>query len=209
MAEITASMVKDLREKTGAGMMDCKRRCLRPAVTSRRRSTGSGRRELQGRPQGLAGGGGGADRPRRRGPQGGAGRGQFRNRFRGSQSRLPGHGERRCGGGSQNEGRCRGAAGSTLSGPGPSIADKLSEMVATIGENMNVRRTAMLSVDQGVIGSYLHNQIAPGLGKIGVLVAVDHRQARRSSPVSPGSSRCTSRRPTRSRSTYPGSPRRC
>jgi elongation factor Ts len=58
-------------------------------------------------------------------------------------------------------------------GSGPSIADKLSEMVATIGENMNVRRTAMLSVDQGVIGSYLHNQIAPGLGKIGVLVAVE------------------------------------
>jgi elongation factor Ts len=38
---------------------------------------------------------------------------------------------------------------------------------------MNLRRAAMLSVDQGVIGSYLHNQIAPGLGKIGVLVAVE------------------------------------
>jgi elongation factor Ts len=63
-------------------------------------------------------------------------------------------------------------------GSGPSIADKLSEMVATIGENMNLRRVAVLSVDQGVIGAYLHNQIAPGLGKIGVLVAVE-------SPASP------------------------
>ena len=46
-------------------------------------------------------------------------------------------------------------------------------MVATIGENMNLRRTALLRVEQGVVGSYLHNQIAPGLGKIGVLVAVE------------------------------------
>ncbi len=49
----------------------------------------------------------------------------------------------------------------------------VAEMVATIGENMTVRRTAALSVTDGVIGSYIHNQAAPGMGKIGVLVALE------------------------------------
>jgi elongation factor Ts len=46
-------------------------------------------------------------------------------------------------------------------------------MVAAIGENMGVRRTAALSAREGVIGSYMHNQIAPGLGRIGVIVALE------------------------------------
>jgi elongation factor Ts len=49
----------------------------------------------------------------------------------------------------------------------------VAEMVATIGENMNVRRTSHLSVKDGVIGSYIHNQAAPGMGKIGVIVAME------------------------------------
>ena len=53
------------------------------------------------------------------------------------------------------------------------VAEYVAEMVATIGENMGVRRTASLKVKDGVIGSYVHNQIAPGLGKIGVLVALE------------------------------------
>jgi elongation factor Ts len=46
-------------------------------------------------------------------------------------------------------------------------------MVATIGEHMTVRRTAALEVGSGVVASYVHNQVAPGLGKIGVLVALE------------------------------------
>ena len=46
-------------------------------------------------------------------------------------------------------------------------------MVATIGENMTVRRAAALAVGNGAVGTYMHNQIAPGLGKIGVLVALE------------------------------------
>jgi elongation factor Ts len=49
----------------------------------------------------------------------------------------------------------------------------VAEMVATIGENMTVRRTEYLSVKDGAIGSYIHNQAAPGMGKIGVLVALE------------------------------------
>jgi elongation factor Ts len=53
------------------------------------------------------------------------------------------------------------------------VAEYVAEMVATIGENMGVRRTSSLKVNNGVIGSYVHNQIAPGMGKIGVLVALE------------------------------------
>jgi elongation factor Ts len=55
------------------------------------------------------------------------------------------------------------------------VAEYVAEMVATIGENMTVRRTASLTVGDGVIGSYVHNQAAPGMGKIGVLVALESK----------------------------------
>ena len=46
-------------------------------------------------------------------------------------------------------------------------------MIATIGENMSLRRAEVLAVDQGVVTSYVHSAAAPGLGRIGVLVALD------------------------------------
>jgi elongation factor Ts len=52
------------------------------------------------------------------------------------------------------------------------IADALSSAIATIGENMTLRRAAELSVAQGVVASYMHNSVGEGLGKIGVLVAL-------------------------------------
>ena len=60
----------------------------------------------------------------------------------------------------------------TYPGKKATVEDHVKEMVATIGENMNVRRTATLEVPKGVVGSYVHSQVAPGLGKIGVLVAL-------------------------------------
>jgi elongation factor Ts len=53
------------------------------------------------------------------------------------------------------------------------IAETLSETIAKIGENMTLRRAATLSVSQGAIGAYLHNSVGDGLGKIGVLVALE------------------------------------
>ena len=53
------------------------------------------------------------------------------------------------------------------------IADAVSSAIATIGENITLRRAAVLSVGQGAIGSYVHNQVSDGLGKIGVLVALE------------------------------------
>ena len=53
------------------------------------------------------------------------------------------------------------------------IADAVSSAIATIGENITLRRAAVLSVGQGAVGSYVHNQVSDGLGKIGVLVALE------------------------------------
>jgi elongation factor Ts len=53
------------------------------------------------------------------------------------------------------------------------IGDSINETIAKIGENMTLRRAAALSVKQGVIGSYVHNAITDGLGKIGVIVALE------------------------------------
>ena len=54
-----------------------------------------------------------------------------------------------------------------------SVEDYVKEMVATIGENMTVRRAAALSVEEGVVSAYVHNKSADGMGKIGVLVALE------------------------------------
>jgi elongation factor Ts len=56
---------------------------------------------------------------------------------------------------------------------GGTVADALANAIATIGENMTLRRAAALSVSAGVVGSYVHNAITPGLGKIGVIVALE------------------------------------
>jgi elongation factor Ts len=55
------------------------------------------------------------------------------------------------------------------------VADTITEMIGTIGENMALRRTAFLSVKNGTVASYMHNTMAPGLGKIGVIVALESK----------------------------------
>ncbi len=56
-----------------------------------------------------------------------------------------------------------------------SVADHLKQMVGSIGENMVLRRSQNITVSNGAIGSYMHNAAAPGLGKIGVLVALESK----------------------------------
>jgi elongation factor Ts len=53
------------------------------------------------------------------------------------------------------------------------IGSAITSAIATIGENMSLRRAAVVSANKGVVGSYMHNQISEGLGKIGVLVALE------------------------------------
>lgn len=58
-------------------------------------------------------------------------------------------------------------------GASHSVADELTAKIAKIGENMSVRRMAKLSVTNGVVVSYIHNAVADGMGKIGVLVGLE------------------------------------
>jgi elongation factor Ts len=56
---------------------------------------------------------------------------------------------------------------------GGTVQEKLTDNIAKIGENQSLRRAAVLEVNEGAVVSYVHNQVVPGLGKIGVLVALD------------------------------------
>ena len=60
-------------------------------------------------------------------------------------------------------------------GKGNTVEDELRDAIATIGENMTLRRSAGLKVSDGVVASYMHNVVSDGLGKIGVLVAIESK----------------------------------
>ncbi len=71
------------------------------------------------------------------------------------------------------DGTAQAVANAAYPGSDKNVADTIREAVATIGENLSFRRSAKLSVNQGCVATYVHNQVADGLGKIGVLVAVE------------------------------------
>ena len=56
---------------------------------------------------------------------------------------------------------------------GETVSDTINTLIAKIGENIKIRRVEFLKIKKGIICSYIHNSIAPGLGKIGVLVAIE------------------------------------
>ena len=56
---------------------------------------------------------------------------------------------------------------------GRSVSGELTDAIAKIGENMNLRRSAMIAVSDGVVGSYVHNAVKPGLGKLGIIVGLE------------------------------------
>jgi elongation factor Ts len=60
----------------------------------------------------------------------------------------------------------------TVAATGRTVTDEVTQAIAVIGENMNLRRAAAVEVGEGAIGAYVHGALAPGLGKIGVLVGL-------------------------------------
>jgi elongation factor Ts len=174
MAEITAGMVKDLREKTGVGMMDCK-----AALTATSGDMDAAVDWL--RAKGLAKAAKKSTRVAAEGLVGLAVDGKtgavvevnsetdFVARNDKFQAMVADIAKLALATGGDLEKL------KTAKFPGShhAVAEYVAEMVATIGENMTVRRTAALSVGDGVIGSYIHNQAMPGMGKIGVLVALE------------------------------------
>ena len=174
MADITAAMVKDLREKTGAGMMDCK-----AALTANSGDMDAAVDWL--RAKGLAKAAKKSLRVAAEGLVGIAVRGLTGAAVEvNSETDFVARNEKFQAMVAEIARLALDAGGSTeklktakYPGSHHAVAEYVAEMVATIGENMTVRRTAALSVADGVIGSYVHNQAAPGLGKIGVLVALE------------------------------------
>jgi len=173
MAEITAASVKELRERTGAGMMDCKKALaenngdLEAAVDWLRAKGLAAAAKKAGRTaaEGLVGvaveGTRGAVVEVNSETDFVAKNEQFQDFVR-EVSKLALNA-----GGDVEALKAAGYPG------GATVADKLTDNIATIGENQSLRRTAVLEVGEGAVVSYVHNAAAPGMGKIGVLVALE------------------------------------
>ena len=171
---ISASLVKELREKSGAGMMDCKNALSEnngdvEAAMDWLRSKGiakaekkSGRVAAEGL-IGIASNGNSAAVVELNSETDFVARNdQFQELVRNVASTAI-----------STDGSVDAVAAATLSGGEKSVADTITDAIATIGENMNLRRTAKLEVGEGVVASYMHNAAADGIGKIGVIVALE------------------------------------
>ncbi len=174
MAEITAALVKELREKTGAGMMDCKRalsECMgdiEGAIDWLRKKGLSAAAKKSGRvaAEGLVGVATALNK--------GAvveinaetdfvARNETFQHFVSTVATLA----------LETGEDLETLKAASFPGSGRTVADELTHLVATIGENMTLRRARVLSVSSGVVASYVHQAQKPGIGKIGVLVAVE------------------------------------
>jgi elongation factor Ts len=174
MPEITAALVKDLREKTGAGMMDCKK-----ALTE---SSGDMEAAVDWlRTKGLAAAAKKSGRVAAEGLIGvisAPGRAAMvevnaETDFVARNDTFQGFVEAVAGIALKIGEDVDAIKAAPFPGSGRTVAEELTHLVATIGENMNIRRARVLSVGSGVVASYVHNTLRPGLGKIGVLVAVE------------------------------------
>jgi len=174
MAQITAAMVKELRDISGAGMMDCK--------TALKENDGDIQASIDWlRTKGLAKAAKKSSRVASEGLVGATSDGNSGTVVEvNSETDFVARNEIFQGmvndivkvaasvGGDYDK-----LKAAEFPGAGKSVEDHVTEMVGTIGENMSVRRSATLSVGEGVVASYIHNSVAPGLGKIAVLVALE------------------------------------
>jgi elongation factor Ts len=173
MAEITAALVKELREISGAGMMDCKKALvenngdLDQSVDWLRKKGLAAAAKKAGRvaAEGLVGviaeGTNGALVEVNCETDFVARNEQFQG-FVGAVTEL-----------ALGASDVEALKAQKLPGEGHTVAEKLTQLVATIGENMMLRRTAKISISNGVVAAYMHNSAAPNMGKIGVLVGLE------------------------------------
>ncbi|HET6535287.1 MAG TPA: translation elongation factor Ts [Sphingomicrobium sp.] len=177
MAEITAAMVKELRERTGAGMMDCKKALaetngeMEAAIDWLRAKGLSAAAKKAGRTaaEGLVGvaveGNRGAVVEVNSETDFVAKNELFQD-FVHNVAKL-----------ALEQGTDVEALAAAQYPGGGTVQEKLTDNIAKIGENQSLRRAAVLEVSEGAIVPYVHNQVAPGLGKIGVLVALESAAA--------------------------------
>jgi elongation factor Ts len=173
MAAIPAALVKQLRDQTGAGMMDCKAALtetdgdLEAAVDWLRKKGLAAAAKKAGRvaSQGLVGmavsGARGAVVEVNSETDFVARNQEFQTLVRSiAQLALEIGGDRDR------------LLQATVPGTGRSVAEEITQAIAVIGENITLRRSAAVEVDEGVVGAYVHGALAPGLGTIGVLVGL-------------------------------------
>jgi elongation factor Ts len=173
MAEITAALVKELREKSGAGMMDCKKALTEnngdiEAAIDWLRAKGiakadkkSGRTAAEGL-IGINGAGTSAVVVEVNSETDFVARNDaFQDLVRGVASVAIG-----------TDGSVDAIGAATYPATGKTVTDTIKDAIAHIGENMTLRRAVKLSVEDGVVATYIHNAVADGLGKLGVLVAL-------------------------------------
>jgi elongation factor Ts len=174
MPEITAALVKDLRDKTGAGMMDCKR-----ALTETAGDTEAAVDWL--RKKGLAAAAKKSGRVAAEGLVGVVSANcsaamvevNAETDFVARNETFQGFVEAVAKIALDVGEDLDAIKAAPFPGTGRTVADELTQLVATIGENMNLRRARVLKVGSGVVATYVHNTLKPGLGKIGVLVAME------------------------------------
>src|SRR5581483_11025549 len=174
MAEITAALVKELREQTGAGMMDCKKALsetggdLEAAVDWLRKKGLSAAAKKSGRvaAEGLIGV---ASAPNRAAMVEVNAETDFVARNEQFQAFV----EAVAGVALKVGEDLEAIKAAQYPDSARTVADELTQLIATIGENMTIRRARVLSVQKGVVATYVHSALRPGLGKIGVLVALE------------------------------------
>src|SRR5207248_1355119 len=178
MAEVTAALVKELREKTGAGMMDCKRALgdsggdIEAAVDWLRKKGFSAAAKKAGRvaAEGLIG-------VAARGQAGAVVEVNSETDFVARNELFQAFVRTVSGLAVGAGGDVEALKTATYPGTGRTVEGELTELVARIGENLVLRRAERLAVGKGVVASYVHNSLAPGLGRIGVLVALESEAA--------------------------------
>jgi elongation factor Ts len=174
MANISAAMVKDLREKTGAGMMDCKAALaetggdIEAAVDWLRKKGLSKAAKKAGRvaAEGLIA-------VESSGHTAAIVEVNSETDFVARNDQFQAFAREAAKIALMGDGTVQSLEAAHFPGSTTTVKDRLQELVATIGENMTLRRVTKLQVKQGVIASYVHNAAADGLGKIGVLVALE------------------------------------
>jgi elongation factor Ts len=174
MAEITAALVKDLREKSGVGMMDCKNALqetggdMEAAMELLRKKGLSKAEKKSGRAaaEGLVAGKVSAD-----GKTGALIELNAETDFVGKNDTFQAAARDIAEVALGVDGVDAISAAKTAKGE--TVSEMVTTMIATIGENMRLRRSARLSVSQGAVSLYLHNAQGDGVGRLGVLVALE------------------------------------
>jgi elongation factor Ts len=174
MAAISAALVKDLRDKTGAGMMDCKKALtetdgeIEPAIDWLRKKGLAAAAKKSGRvaAEGLVGVASATNKAaivEVNAETDFVARNETFQEFVAKVAEIV----------LEIGDDLDAVNAAPFPDTGRTVAEELTHLVATIGENMTIRRAKVLSVSQGVVASYMHKALRPGLGQIGVLAAVE------------------------------------